>query len=95
VRRETSEFYYSTLRPHCPRVDLWVTTYHHVLAGGPDAIVEWFRGSGLRIYLDPLDAVEREGYLARYRAAVAQAYPAQSDGAVLLPFPRLFIVASR
>ena len=36
-----------------------------------------------------------EAFLARYRALIADAYPAQADGSVLLPFPRLFMVATR
>jgi trans-aconitate 2-methyltransferase len=87
--------YYAMLRPLCSRVDVWRTTYHHPLPGGAAAVVEWFRGSGLRPFLEPLDAVSRAAYVGRYTAAVAQAYPALPDGSVLLPFPRLFIVATR
>lgn len=93
--REDAAWYYAMLRPHCARVDVWRTTYHHVLAGGAAAVVEWFKGSGLRPFLAPLDAAEQADYLARYTAAVARAYPTQPDGTVLLPFPRLFIVATR
>ena len=93
--RQGPEEYFRLLRPHCARVDVWRTTYHHPLAGGADAVVEWFKGSGLRPFLAPLDAAEQADYLARYRAAIAAAYPALPDGTVLLPFPRLFIVATR
>lgn len=92
---ESAEWYYSLLRPLCSRVDIWRTTYHHLLAGGADAVVKWFKGSGLRPFLTPLSDAEQESYLSRYRAAIADAYPALSDGAVLLPFPRLFVVATR
>jgi trans-aconitate 2-methyltransferase len=87
--------YYSMLQPHCARVDVWRTTYHHPLAGGASGVVEWFKGSGLRPFLEPLDEAEKAQYLKRYHAAIEQAYPALSDGSVLLPFPRLFIVATR
>jgi trans-aconitate 2-methyltransferase len=87
--------YYNLLRPLCAKVDVWRTTYHHALSGGAHAIVEWFKGSGLRPYLAPLDSSERAAFLERYTAAVARAYPPLPDGAVLLPFPRLFIVAIR
>jgi trans-aconitate 2-methyltransferase len=93
--RGTVDWYYGLLRPCCRRVDIWRTTYHHVLTGGADAVVEWFKGSGLRPFLGPLDEEERAAYLERYRAGVALAYRIQADGAVLLPFPRLFIVATR
>jgi trans-aconitate 2-methyltransferase len=91
----SADGYYELLRPHCSRVDVWQTTYHHPLAGGAAAIVEWFKGSGLRPFLEPLDAASRAAYLERYTAAVAQAYPTLADGSVLLPFPRLFMVAMR
>jgi trans-aconitate 2-methyltransferase len=90
-----ANWYYDVLRPHCGKVDVWRTTYHHPLSRGAPAIVEWFKGSGLRPFLEPLDSDARAAYLERYTAAVALAYPALSDGSVLLPFPRLFMVAIR
>jgi len=91
----TPDWYYGVLRPHCARVDVWRTTYHHPLAGGADAVVEWFKGSGLRPFLAPLDASEAVSFLTEYRKRIADAYPALPDGSVLLPFPRLFLVAAR
>jgi trans-aconitate 2-methyltransferase len=79
----------------CVKVDVWRTTYYHRLSGGAAAIVEWFKGSGLTVFLEPLDTASRTAYLERYTAAVALAYPAWPDGSVLLPFPRLFMVAIR
>ncbi|HEY2050729.1 MAG TPA: trans-aconitate 2-methyltransferase [Caulobacteraceae bacterium] len=91
---QTAEWYFRLLQPLCARVDVWRTTYHHLLAG-PSAVVEWFKGSGLRPFLAPLDEAHRAAFLARYEAAIAVAYPPAADGTVLLPFPRLFIVAVR
>ena len=88
-------WYYELLRPLCAKVDLWRTTYHHPLPGGAASVVEWFKGSGLRPFLEPLDAAERNAYLDRYTAAIAHAYPTLADGSVLLPFPRVFLVAIR
>jgi trans-aconitate 2-methyltransferase len=93
--RHDALWYYRALRPLCAKLDVWQTTYYHPLAGGPAAIVEWFKGTGLRPFLDPLDEQERTVFLKRYQSAVAEAYPALPDGTVLLPFPRLFIVATR
>ena len=90
-----AEGYYELLRPLCSKVDVWRTTYYHVMSGGAAGIVEWFKGSALVPFLEPLDAPSRAAYLERYTAAVARAYPALSDGSVLLPFPRLFMVAIR
>jgi trans-aconitate 2-methyltransferase len=93
AERHLADWYFRLLRPHAPRVDVWRTTYFHPLAGAR-AIVEWLKGTGLRPFLDPLGESEREAFLARYEAAVAKAYPAEVDGTVLLPFPRLFVVAT-
>ena len=93
--RHPAQWYYELLRPLCGSVDVWRTTYHHRLEGGANGVVEWFKGSGLRPFLDPLDGAEREAYLDRYTRAIAQAHPPLSDNSVLLPFPRLFIVATR
>jgi trans-aconitate 2-methyltransferase len=90
-----ANWYYELLRPQCAGVDVWQTTYYHPLTGGAGAVVEWFKGSGLRPFLEPLDEGERADYLDRYTAAVKSAYAALPDGSVLLPFPRMFVVAVR
>lgn len=86
--------YYDLLAPHARHVDLWRTTYQHVM---PDAaaIVDWVKGSGLRPYLDALDPGERPVFLEAYTQAIAAAYPPRADGKRLFAFPRLFIVAVR
>lgn len=86
--------YYDLLRPLCSRIDIWHTVYNHVLAG-PEAIVDWFKGSSLRPFLDALAENQRREYTADYTAQIALTYPARFDGKVLLRFPRLFIVAVR
>jgi len=85
---------YDLLGPLCAHLDVWHTVYNHVMAG-PEAIVEWFKGSGLRPFLSSLDDDMRRGFIADYTARIARAYPRRHDGRVLLRFPRLFIVATR
>jgi trans-aconitate 2-methyltransferase len=87
------DFYYDALAPHASRLDLWATEYLHAL---PDieAIVEWYKGTGMRPYLDALAGdAERERFLAEYREGLRQIYAPQPDGGVLFPFRRIFIVA--
>lgn len=92
--RYDAVWYYALLKPLCARVDVWRTTYYHPLRDH-DAIVEWFEASALRPYLAPLDTEERQAFLADYRRGLAAAYPLLPDGTALLPFPRLFLVATR
>jgi trans-aconitate 2-methyltransferase len=87
-------WYYQLLRPLCSKIDLWRTTYCHFL-NGAEAVVEWFKGSGLRPFLEPLNTAERAAFLERYTAAMAKAYPEVANGNVLLPFPRVFLTAIR
>ena len=93
--RHPAPYYFDLLRSHCAEVDVWRTTYHHPLAGGHPAVVEWFKGSALRPYLQRLDQAAQQDFLDTYLHAISQAYPLLADGTVLLPFPRLFIVATR
>jgi trans-aconitate 2-methyltransferase len=87
-------FYYDVLAPHATRLDLWVTEYQHVLPDA-DAIVEWYKGTGLRPYLEALaDREARESFLAQYRKEIHAAYKPRPDGKVILPFRRLFFVVS-
>jgi trans-aconitate 2-methyltransferase len=85
--------YWDMLRPRCARLDLWETIYLHALRG-EDAVVQWAMGTSLRPFLDPLTPAWREDFLAAYRAALAPHYPPRADGTTLLPFRRLFLVAT-
>ena len=79
-------------------VDVWETTYHHVLdpLGEQDSpVLEWVRGTGLRPVLDTLvDEEERAAFLADYDARLRAAYPRAAAG-VILPFRRVFAVAQK
>jgi len=41
-----------------------------------------------------LDQTEQRVFLDRYAALLADAFPPQLDGKVLLPYPRLFFIAT-
>ena len=86
-------FYYDLLAPHCARLDLWVTEYLHVMPDA-DSVVEWYRGTGLRPFLEALpDDSARERFVAEYRELIRVAYLTRPDGRVVFPFRRLFFVA--
>lgn len=86
------EDYYRLLAPLAAAVDIWETTYLHVLSGD-DPVLEWVRGSALRPLLSALTAEERRGFKMQYAAKLREAYPKRADGKTLFPFRRLFILA--
>lgn len=90
--------YQQWLAPHAGRVDVWSTTYLHVLApaaGGEHPVVAWTKGTTLTPFLAALDAPARAEFLAEYGAAMRRAYPPRGDGSVRFPFKRVFMVAVR
>jgi len=74
-------------------VDVWETTYMHILQGA-DPVLEWIKGTGLRPVLAVLDAEQAADFLAEYGKRLRVAYPPRPVGTVL-PFRRIFAVAHR
>ena len=74
-------------------VDAWETTYLHVLTG-PDPVLRWYQGTGLRPVIAALDAGQAAEFMAEYGAMLRQKYPQAPYGTVL-PFRRVFVVARR
>jgi trans-aconitate 2-methyltransferase len=83
-------YYYDLLAPYASEVDIWRTTYEHIMPSA-EAIVEWVKGTGLRPYLEAVP--DRDAYLAAYTREIDTAYPPHHGGARLFSFPRLFVVA--
>ncbi len=88
------EFYYDLLSRIATKLDLWTSEYIHILNRHED-IVEWYKGTGLRPYLDVLSTSERADFIAAYQDLIARNYPPQADGRILFPFRRLFLIAYR
>ena len=85
--------YLDTLAGSGCEVDAWETTYLHVLSG-PNAVLEWVKGTDLRPVLDLLDEEQTPQFLAEYGALLQDAYPERDYGTVF-PFRRIFVVARR
>jgi trans-aconitate 2-methyltransferase len=79
-------------------VDVWETTYLHVL--DPEGqqlspVLEWTMGTALRPVLAVLtDHAERADFLDRYAASLAIAYPRRPFG-TMFSFRRIFAVAEK
>ena len=72
-------------------VDVWETTYLHVLTGD-DPVFSWVSGTGARPVLQALPDDLRPRFQEGYKAALRDAYPAQPWGTPF-PFARVFAVA--
>jgi len=83
--------YYDALAALGCAVDVWETTYLHVLRG-PDPVFTWVSGTGARPTLQALPDDLRPQFEAEFKARLAEAYPTRADGTVLLPFRRVFAV---
>ena len=71
-------------------VDVWETTYLHVLTG-EDPVFRWVSGTGARPTLQALPDDLRPDFEREFRARLREAYPDEGHG-VVLPFRRIFAV---
>ncbi|MBN2200898.1 trans-aconitate 2-methyltransferase, partial [bacterium] len=95
ITYHNADFYYDRLSALAGRVDIWETTYFHVMESMRD-LVEWYASTGLRPYLDRLAGdSERETFIKQILDECASGYPLRRDGRVLFPFKRLFFIATR
>jgi trans-aconitate 2-methyltransferase len=88
----TPEAYLEDLTALGCETDVWETTYLHLLQG-EDPVLDWVKGTGLRPVLTELGE-EAEQFVAEYRTALREAYPATGHGTVF-PFRRIFAVARK
>jgi trans-aconitate 2-methyltransferase len=78
-------------------VRAWTTDYLQMLdpvaKGHP--VRAFTESTAMRPFVAGLSAEETRAFVARYDAALAEAYPALPDGRVLFPFTRVFFVLER
>ena len=75
-------------------IQCWETEYYQRM---PDyrGIFDWVSGTALRSLLAAMDEENRKKFADAYVDAISNCYPIQADGSVLLPFRRVFIVATK
>ena len=91
---EEPGFYYDLLVPLSSRIDIWETEYYHILESHV-ALVDWMASTGLRPFLAGLNEEESAKFVDRLVRRVGEEYPLQSNGNVLFPFRRTFVIAYR
>ena len=73
-------------------IDCYHHTFQHPMDRAAD-VVEWYRATGLRPFLDRLPAERHEAFLDEYRRRLERAYG--TTGKMTFPFRRLFIWGRR
>lgn len=74
--------------------EMWQTSYYHIL-DSMNGIVEWYKGSGLRPYLDRLSSSEQEEFIKDLLDGLKNCYTEQADKKIILKMPRLFFVLKK
>ena len=75
-------------------VTMWETVYYHIMDSQKD-VIEWYKGSGLRPYLDLLNEDEKQEFLRELEEKIKDIFPRQRDGRVILKMPRMFFIAAK
>ncbi len=86
------EEYYDLLSDLASDFTLWTTSYFHKMKSHND-IMEWYKGTGLRPYLNQLSDNDRTKFEKCIYNKVISAYPKQKNGDVIFEFPRFFMIA--
>ena len=96
VQREfytlTSSEYFDLLSEITDDFSMWETVYYHRMKSHKD-IMEWYKGTGLRPYLEVLSADEAADFENDIYSEVIKSYPLQKRGEIIFRFPRLFFTA--
>jgi trans-aconitate 2-methyltransferase len=73
---------------------IWETIYYHTLKSHQD-IMAWYRGTGLRPYLNALPDEKEVIFEQDILEQVINSYPQQKNGDIIFKFPRLFFMARK
>ena len=86
--------YYDVLSELTDNFRIWETVYFHSMPSY-ESIIEWYKGTGLRPYLQQLSPSEQDEFLSDLMTCLKNTYPLQKNGNIIFKFPRLFFVAQK
>jgi trans-aconitate 2-methyltransferase len=90
---QSSEYYYNLLTPLTSEIELWETTYYHVLPSHR-GLIEWYKSTGMRPFLDRLpDEANKKKFEKEVLEKCKDNYKIQNNGKILYPFNRIFFIA--
>lgn len=58
-------------------------------------IMEWYRGTGLRPYLNELNEYDKNEFEKEVYEKVVESYPIQKNGEIIFRFPRFFFISTK
>lgn len=90
----TESEYFDILSEISTDFSLWKTIYCHRMPSH-QSIIEWYKGTALRPYLDALDDMEKEEFERDILSELKKEYPVQANGEIMFRFPRLFMLAEK
>lgn len=85
---------YNILCKSASEVEMWDTSYYHIVPSH-SSVIDWYKGSGLRPYLEALDEAEKNDFLSDLLERIKTNHPVQADGNIILKMPRLFFIAEK
>lgn len=88
----TQEEYFDLLSDISSEFSMWQTTYFHIMKSHY-AILEWYRSTGLKPYLDVLPEEKKEPFEQEIMERIIGSYPVQKNGDIIFRFPRFFFTA--
>lgn len=90
----TAPEYYDVLSDISGDFEIWETTYCHRMPGY-ESIIEWYKGTGLRPYLEQLSDIEANEFISDVYNELKHRYRIQKNGEILFRFPRLFFTVTK
>lgn len=88
------EEYFDLLAEISSDFSMWHTVYFHRMPS-QQSIIEWYRSTGLKPYLEVLTEQKKEEFEKDVFELVKQSYPVQKNSEVIFRFPRLFFTARK
>ena len=90
----TESEYFDIISDLTDDFEFWKTIYFHRMPSY-DSIIEWYKSTGLKPYLEVLSDAEKADFINDVKAQIEKAYPTQKNGEIIFRFPRLFFIAKR
>ncbi len=95
ITHHNATYYYEQLVSLTKDITLWETTYYHILKSHQN-LVEWYKSTAMKPFLESLPTDDSRGEFEQTVLTASQEqYHPQSDGRILYPFKRLFLIARK